>query len=119
MVMILVSCTGLQQAVNNTDQYDSNRITSEEIANCSATNAYEIIRMLRPNWLQPRYQVGINIGNTQLPVVYLNDMPYGGPSDLVAFLPHAILEMRYLHARDTNIYLGRNYPGGAIIVTMK
>lgn len=118
-MVVLVGCAAMQEAAKEGSRYDSNLITAEEIANSGATNAYDVIQMLRPSWLRPRYQIGINSPNVEPPAVYINNMFYGGPRELVSFLPQSIVEMRYVDARDTNIRLGRNHPGGAIIVTMK
>ncbi|UCH09930.1 MAG: hypothetical protein JSU61_12065 [Fidelibacterota bacterium] len=118
-IVILAGCAAMQEAANDRPRYDSNRITAEEIEICGATNVYDVIQMLRPNWLRPRYQIGINSPNIEPPAVYINNMYYGGPRELVSFQPQAVAEMRYMDARDTNIYLGHNHPGGAIVVTMK
>jgi hypothetical protein len=91
---------------------NANVITAEEIAqHPSATDAYDLIRMLRPAWLRLRYQAPP--AGASLTVV--RDGQRLGPVEELRHLQLADLgELRYYDSRDARDRWG--FQGGAIQV---
>ncbi len=118
-VILLSACGGSSQGSKVT----SNRyvITEEEIQNSTATNAYELIRMKRPEFLRPQGPKAVvpMASSTRLPVVYVNGLRYGELEELTKIPAEMVKEVRYLNERDANLQLGLGNPAGAILVTTK
>ena len=97
-------------------------ITSDEIAQTSAANAYELIQRLRPNFLRTRGAVrGAPRGSpNQLEavdlVVYMNESRMGGSDQLRQIPVSEIREIRYFTAADATTKWGTGHTAGAIQV---
>ena len=107
------STGGSQRAGSN-----SSILTREEILGAEATNLYDVVRRLRPRWLQVRSNRSFNM-ETQI-VVLQNDM-YLGPADhLKEMTPDLAFEIEYLDGvRAANVLPGLmsgQHVEGAIIV---
>jgi len=99
-------------------KYEENLISEIEIATSDATNAYDLIRKLRPHWLRSRGRRSIKYPQASYPVVYVNQNRYGDINSLSALGKQNITEIRYLDAGDATTFLGTNHAGGAIMVTI-
>ena len=112
LLLIVTACgsTGTQHATS----YDRNLLTREEIQNASASNGLELVRELRPAWLQIRGSKSIS-QTTEVSVI-LDGMRLGGPETLSGIRTATIEEMQYLTAREAQTRYGMDNTGGAIIV---
>ncbi len=73
MIIGLAACAS-SGAVGGTARTSPDRITRSEIYSSNATNAYELISRLRPNWLRPgpTGSIGGGVVQSQAILVYLN-----------------------------------------------
>lgn len=110
---------------------DRNLITADEIRGSSATNAYDVIARLRPQFLRTRgtiptggmtsrndagsSQQGQLAGTVQI-AVYLDDTVIGSVDALKQIESSAIEEIRYYSAADATTKWGTGNSAGAIQV---
>jgi hypothetical protein len=95
-----------------------NEISQEEMVQSGATNLYDVVQRLRPQWL-----TGTNASNFagggQAIVVYQNDTQLGGLDALRQLSPGYAEVLRFLdgsEASNTLPGLGSRRVGGAIVV---
>ena len=95
-----------------------NLLTREEILGAEATNLYDVVRRLRPRWLQVRSTRSFNM-ETQI-VVLQNDVHLGNADQLKEMSPELAFEIEYVDGgRAANILPGLmsgQHVEGAIIV---
>jgi len=98
----------------------SDQVTRAEIASSSATNAYELIQRLRPNWLRVPNVGSIGGGaRSQVIVVYLDDQRLGDIDALRDLSAAGITSMQWLDAAKAATVLhemGSDPIAGAIII---
>lgn len=101
-------------------RHSSDQVTYAEIASSSATNAYELIHRLRPNWLRPPNIGSIGGGmRSQVIVVYLDGQRLGDLESLRALSADGIRSMQWLDAARAATVLtevGSDPIAGAIII---
>ena len=93
-------------------------ITREEIAASGATNLYDAVQRLRPQWLRGGAVTNWQGGGGGV-VVYQNNTPMGGLDALRQMTPGYAARLRYLDgptASNTLPGLGSRSVAGAIIV---
>ena len=96
---------------------DPNRITAEELAEYTTLTAVDVVRRLRPRWLQGR---GAGTTGQNTPVLILDGARMGdAQSALRSISVSDIQEMQYLSASDATMRFGTNFTGGAIVVTSR
>lgn len=96
---------------------DRNRITLAEVEATNQPNAYDIVRTLRPNWLQARGPSSIK---ARVPVqVYVDGTRLGGPRTLQTVPKVAIEEIRYYSPAAAQARWGLNHTNGAIAVVTR
>ena len=93
---------------------DQNLLTRADIESTDQANAYDIVRTLRPRWLQTR---GPSSFRLQEPVrVYIDGTRMGGPRALETVPRISIEEIRYYSATEAQARWGLNHTNGAIEV---
>ena len=98
-----VGCASTQSAGGEGGTSDV--LTREEIMATEATNLYEVIRRLRPRWLQVRSTRSFNMET--LIAVLQNDMYLGGAETLKEMSPELAYEIRYMDGtRAANVIPG-------------
>ena len=119
-IALAVGCAsaGVSPAKQN-----QNVITTEEIAQVTASNAYDLIQHLRPNYLRTRGAVrgapasdGTNHLEPVDLVVYLNDSRLGGSEQLRQITSSDIREIRYYSSSEATTKWGTGHSAGAIQV---
>jgi len=85
-----------------------------------ATNLYDVIRRLRPRWLQVRSTRSLNM-ETEIAVLQ-NDMYLGTSEVLKQMLPEMAYEIRYMEGARAataipGLMAGRHIEGAIIIMT--
>lgn len=99
------------------------RITAAEIqATTGAQSAYDLIRRLRPRWLQTPATGSIGGGSitSQAILVYLDGIKLGSMESLTTLTASGIIGMQYLDAVRAATVLrdvGSEPIGGAIVIT--
>ena len=97
-----------------------NLITEEEITKNPASDAYELVKSLRPAWLTNARGIssgGLNEGAGI--VVYVDGIRTGGVDELSNVSTDRIKEVRFLNARDATTRYGTGHPIGAIEITTR
>jgi hypothetical protein len=94
-------------------------IGRDEIDASSATNAYDLISQVRPNWFRGRGQPSIRNSQVELPVVYLEDRRQGALDVLRSFPTAGIAELRYINATTATTRFGNGHAGGVIQVVLR
>ncbi len=90
------ACTPRGQTGQTTPRHDPNVITAEELASANASNLFEAVRSLRPEWLSHQAPQGILNANADFPtLVYMDRMRLGEPEMLRQVGIGAALELRY------------------------
>lgn len=106
-------------------------ITEQEVVAASASNAYELVERLRPQWLRAGGVGAItNVGTggmmqggaaiTRYTLVYLDNVKLGTPETLRSISASGVKSIRFLSAERaaaTLPDLGRDPINGAIVVT--
>ena len=116
MVVMLFSCATSEQSKGR-KSFRRDLISAEEIAQTTAKNAYEAIQLLRPNLLKYRGTRGRSLAIE--PVVYVDNLRYGGMEALYDISSMTIEKIQYLKATDATTRFGTNHMGGAFVVTTK
>jgi len=93
-----------------------NVITKEEIVASRATNAYDAVSMLRPNFLHFRGQTTITGSDTGYPKVYLDRILFGDLSALRTLDVNGIREIHYYNGAEASNRFGLGNVSGAIEV---
>ena len=101
-------------------RHSSDQVTYAEIASSSATNAYQLIERLRPNWLRAPSIGSIGGGaRSQIIVVYLDGHRLGDLQSLNTLSVDGIRSMQWLDAARAATVLtevGSDPIAGAIII---
>lgn len=93
-------------------------ITLEEIQSVEdARDAYEIVRRLRPMFLQVRRNEGAGQSRPGTLLVYVNGAERGDVSTLRTIPPHGLIEIRRLSAREAMTRYGKDQ-NGVLLVTI-
>ncbi len=96
---------------------DMNVITSERIQETSYTDAYALVRALRPMWLRKGGQMSIS--SSSYVKVYRDGTLLGGVGTLGRIHTNNIAEVRYLRPTQASSRFGMNNLKGAIVVTTR
>jgi hypothetical protein len=91
-------------------------ISLEDIQASSASNAFELVQQIRPQWLRGRGATSLQDPQPILPVVYLGEMSFGPVESLRGFAIQGIEELRFIDARTATTRFGAGHAGGVIQV---
>lgn len=115
------SLWGCASTKANTRGSNSDVITRDEIMASSATNLYDVVSRLRPQWINLRATRSFNL-ETEI-VVFQNDMLLGGPDALRQIVPELAYELRWMDGVRASSTLpglsGGRHIEGAIIVNTR
>lgn len=117
-LLLLAGCATTQKRDDIGPRYTPDLLTEDEIAASGAANAYDLIRNLRPHWLQGRGRKSIMFDSASVPVVYVNGNRYGDVNSLASISKDNITLIEFLNAGDATTLLGVNHPSGAIMITI-
>ena len=95
-------------------------ITEAEIARITATDAYDVVRKLRGNFLASRGVTTFwRTDGGATPQVFVDGMHVGSLAELRGIPANVIHEVRFLSAADATVRYGTGYASGVIQVTTK
>ncbi|MGH2609977.1 MAG: hypothetical protein ACREMV_01510 [Gemmatimonadales bacterium] len=99
---------------------DRNRnvITEEELRNTQGSTLYDVVRILRPEWLRRNPSMVRPEAEGDI-VVYMDRARMGGPNSLVQIRPSAVATVRYYSASEAAGEFGPGHIYGAIAVTTR
>jgi hypothetical protein len=117
---VLAGCASNPGAGDNSQpRRQANRITAEEIQEGASRNAYELIRSLRPAWLETRGSHSLtNTGAGQV-VVYLDGTRMGNASILTQIQIADLALAQFLSPTEAGARYGLDHTGGAILITTR
>ena len=104
---------------SETVRYERHRISFEEITTraSDAKTAYDIVKRLRPQFLQTRGSGSIR-SRTPVPIkVFVDGGLRGGVGALNEVVAHSVVEITYLNGPDATTRYGTGHESGAILVT--
>lgn len=114
LIVILMGCATSGEGVKRGSSYE---IIQEEILNCDANNAYEIIQRLRPNLLLKATSArGGDMYSQGGAAVYLDNVKVGGLSYLKQLNSAQVASIEYLRASEATMRFGANHGAGAFMV---
>jgi len=106
------------QASGSRQRTRSDMITRAMIEGTSFPNAYELVRALKGNWLNPRGPDSINGPSSEVQV-HLDEMRAGGVAQLRDIHPNDIASIQYFDPITASGRWGLGYAAGAIVVTTR
>lgn len=118
LLLVSSACVGTSggTAALSTAARPRNVITAEEIRAASATNAYDLVRALRPTWLIKRGPQSVSQESDIM--VYL-DRTRLGEAPALREIPAAQLSfLEFLDPAAANFRFGAGHPYGAIVLSM-
>lgn len=95
--------------------HDANRLTHEQVVGTHTSDAYEAIRILRPNWLRKRGSMSVTQQSDIQ--VYLDNVQIGGPEVLRSIPANTVGGLQFLDASSATQRWGTGHVHGAILVT--
>ena len=98
---------------------DRNVITETELQSVPASNLYELIEKVRPNFLRSRGAASINLPGGEYAVVYMDGHSYGDLASLRSIIPNQVSQVRYFDASTAASRFGMISATGVIEVTSK
>jgi|GEM_PF-713006 len=118
MSAIVVACA--THSAPLTTASDPSMISASEIDSAHQTTAYELIRKLRPQFLQGRGKLSLLLSEpVALPRIYLDDQYYGDASTLRGILAETIESVRFYSAAEAQYKYGHDNAAGVIAVATK
>ena len=119
----LVVISGCASRGTTRTQTEPDRITTTEIASSSATNAYELINRMRPNWLRRTAPGSLGGGvRSQVVLVYVDGTKYGELTTLRSLGIGGLKSIQWLDAVRAGTLLpgiGSEPIAGAIVITKR
>ena len=79
----------------------------------SNLDAYQVVRRLRPFFLQSRGPSSVMLPANRV-TVFIDDMPIGGVAELESINVRDVREIRFLSASEAVVRYGRRFAGGII-----
>jgi outer membrane cobalamin receptor len=98
---------------------NSDVISEEEIAATNASNAYEVIKRLRGNFLSFRGKTSLLGTSNADPTVYVDDQAYGPISSLKTIPATQITSIRMYRSWEATTKYGQGNMGGVIAIATK
>ena len=98
---------------------DRNMINQLELESVAATNLYETIEKLRPNFLRSRGQASLSSAAPEYPAVYVDGRPYGDISSLHSIITSQVGMVRYYDTTAAAAKFGAMSVAGIIDVTTR
>jgi len=119
LVLAIAGCAPAAGAGDGAPRRQANRITTEEIRQAQTQNAYDMIRALRPAWLQTRGAQSITNPGAGQVVVYLDGTRAGGAETLRQIPALDVESAHYLSGPEAGSRFGLDHTGGAILITTR
>ncbi|MHB1192724.1 MAG: hypothetical protein ACYC6F_06720 [Longimicrobiales bacterium] len=119
-LLVAGALCGCASAKGGQESRNSDLLTREEIIGTGATNMYDVVNRLRPQWLTVRTISSFTLSDEI--VVFQNDMQLGGPEALRQLVPELAYEVRWMDGIRASSMLpglmsGRHVLGAIIVST--
>ncbi len=116
LALVPAACASASGGTKGAPKASRNVILEEEIQSIQATNAYDVIRRLRPHFLQKSGPSTLGLGADDDIVVYIDDLKYGPVSMLSSISAISISRIERLSAAEATTRFGTGHPHGAIMI---
>lgn len=117
LAVLLLVVSGCASGAGTGPRRQGSILTYEEIQALHVPSAYEVVEMLRPQFLRTRGAASINDPTPVPAVVYLDGFRYGDtPEALKTIDRTSVHQIEYLDSRDATTRFGTGHRGGAILV---
>ena len=116
MLVAVGACASSKSSGSQSVHRTGNALDANDIASTAASNVYDAIQRLRPQWLtSTRIRRG---GSGDDLIVYLDSNRYGTMNSLRSLSIGGVQEVRYFSASEATNRYGTGHTGGAILVLM-
>lgn len=118
LVAVAAACASTPEPAEEGETSSSrNVITTAQLDGMATQSAYDVVRKLKPRWLQSRGPVSFR-GRTNLLVV-VDEGQFEGVGHLRSIRAGDVREIRYMDARRGMLKFGDQANGGVILVYMR
>ena len=117
--LLALSACAAQSAAPRAGTRDANLITVDELETVNASNLFDAVNRLRPQFLRSRGVVSLQDPNPPTAVVYLDGQRVGGIDFLERMSPLGVISVRFMTPVDASSRYGFNHEGGAILVSTR
>ncbi|GMV05918.1 MAG: hypothetical protein AMXMBFR53_21950 [Gemmatimonadota bacterium] len=93
-------------------------LMAEEMAEWASQDLFEVVRKLRPRWLQSRAPATAR-GRQSIAIILDGVRQDGGPEMMRSFRAGDIGSVQFMNARDATTRYGTDMTGGALIILTK
>ncbi len=114
---LLSACASAGAPGSGTVSHDRNVVTKDELVGTKATNVYDALRVIRPEFFSSRGVSSIRMATPDVLTVYMDRTQLGDLESLRNIDIALVTEVRRLTPREAAIRLGTDLPGGALLVT--
>jgi len=120
LLVLLAGVTACASTKEGASGQRMDLLTREQILGASATNLFEVVQRLRPQWLRVSTTRSFNLDSEI--VVFQNEMQLGGPDALRQLVPELAYEMEWVDGVKASSMLpglmsGRHIEGVIIVRT--
>lgn len=112
--MLALTVAGCAHRAPGVQQYDSSVITRDDIERTDAVTALDVVRRLRPQYLNSRGQSSLLLDPKTTPVVFLDAQPLGDVSQLDQVRVADLQEIHFFNGPQAVQKFGSRYGGGVI-----
>lgn len=112
------ACAGATQQATS-ERSSRNQLSREQLASANATNLYDAINKVRPEWLSSRGPTSVTNSTPTSVDVYMNGSMLGRAEALKEIGVLDVSEVRYWDAASASARFGMGHPRGVIEITRK
>lgn len=117
---VLLSVAGCASTSAGPSQGSSRLVlTGDEIAGYRASNLYETVEALRPQWLRPRSDLSIVNADDRYALVYVNNIRLGRLETLRDIISADVTRVEWIGPGDATTRFGTGHAGGVILVSTR
>jgi hypothetical protein len=119
-LVFLIALSGCSAATQQQSGVSRNidLLTREEVTEANRSSAYEVIEMLRPQWLQARSAQSVNRQGGGV-IVYMDDVRYGDLDSLRSIHSSGIFQMERFNATAASQRWGPGHSEGVIVISTR
>ncbi len=118
------ACAGAPSSAGTAPRHDSTVITADEMTRVQATNLYDVVRRLHPEWLTARTAATIGSLNSAAPAqpidvqVFIDSQHAGTSETLKQLVVSTTTSLKYYSASEAQTRFGAGNLNGVIQVIM-
>jgi hypothetical protein len=124
LVGVAAACAGPAGSASTSPRHDSTVITAEDMTRVQATNLYDVVHRLHPEWLNQRTAATVGSLDTRAPAqpidvqVFLDSQHIGTSETLKQLVVSTTSSLKYYSAAEAQTRFGAGNLNGVIQVIM-